>query len=247
MKLTTTSPIIALAVTAALGLSGCAAISTEMHHGKLTTESKMSNSIMLDPVSDVHKVIYVQVRDTSGQKVDLKNAITTSLKQKGWKITHDVAKAHDMLQVNVLQAGKAPNLRAVWQSMNSGYSSALLGGFAGVAAGLATDDVGTGVGVGVATGAVSWVANEMVKDVTYSMITDVQVSVRVNGVVKQSTRSNLSEGTQTSIKQTYNKKTPWIRYRARVASVADKVNLKFNDAKRTLVQEVSNEIAGIFG
>lgn len=246
MSLLRKTPQIAMAVTIALGLSGCTAISTEMHHGKLSTASKMSNSIFLDPISDSEKVIYVQVHDTSGQKVALKSAISTLLTDKGWTVTHNVHKAHDMLQINVLQAGKAPNVASVWQSMNNGFGSAMLGGFTGLAAGLATGDAGTGVGVGVATGAISWVANEMVKDVTYSMMTDIQVSVRVNGIVSHHTKAHIAQGSSTTTNETYNTKSHWLHYRARVASVADKVNLKFKDAKPALERQVASEIAGIF-
>ncbi|WP_107517375.1 complement resistance protein TraT [Piscirickettsia salmonis] len=38
--------------------------------------------------------------------------------------------------------------------------------------------------------------------------------------------------------------TPWL---AAIASVADKVNLKFSEAKPVLAKQVSKEISGIFG
>ena len=234
-------------VTTAAGLlSGCAAISTEIQHGKLQTQSKMSRSIFLDPVASQDKVIYVQVHDTSAQDVNLTSALVANLKAKGWRVTRDLSKAHDLLQVNVLQAGKAPNMTAVWQSMNAGFGSTLIGSFAGVAAGLSSNDVGTGLGVGMAAGAVSWMANQLVKNVTYSMMTDIQVSVRLKGEATENVQSNLSQGTQTVSQQSYQKKTHWLHYRTRVASVANQVNLKFVQAKPLLVKQVSHEIAGIF-
>ena len=52
--------------------------------------------------------------------------ITKALQTQGWQVTNDVDKAHDMVQVNVLQVGKAKNQESVWQSMNSGFGNALL-------------------------------------------------------------------------------------------------------------------------
>lgn len=227
-------------------LAGCSAISTAIKHRNLETESKMSQTIFLDPVSQKDKTIYVQVRDTSGQDVNLKDALVAALKGQGWQVVNDVDQAHDMVQVNVLQVGKAPNQQAVWQSMSSGFGNAIVGGFTGVAVGLATDSVAAGMGVGAATGAIGWVADQMVEDVTYSMITDVQVSVRTAGVT-ETTQGNLAQGTSTTVKQSYTQKTDWLRYRTRIASVADQVNLDFKDAKPTLVSETTKEIAGIFG
>lgn len=227
-------------------LTGCSAISTEIKHHSLHTQSKMSNTIFLDPVSDKDKKIFIQVRDTSSQKVHLKEAIASNLISQGWTVTNDMDKAHDMVQVNVLQAGKAQSPESVWGSMNNGFGNVLLGGLSGVSTGMLTNSVGIGLGVGVATAGIGWIANEIVSDVTYSMITDIQVSVRVKGEVSQNTESKLSQGTESTTTQTYHQKTNWLRYKTRIASVADQVNLEFKDAKPILVKEVSAEISGIF-
>ena len=82
--------------------------------------------------------------------------------------------------------------------------------------------VGSGVGVGAGVAAVSWIADQYVQDKSYSLITDVQISVR---------KSDQS----------------WTRYNTRIASVADKVNLKFEEAKPVLVTQIAQETAGILG
>ncbi|OAJ33474.1 Lipoprotein YlpA precursor [Piscirickettsiaceae bacterium NZ-RLO1] len=120
-----------------------------------------------------------------------------------------------MVQVNVLQVGEAPNVQSVWQTMATGYGSVMMGGFTGVAAGLATGSAGAGLAVGGATAAASWLADTLVKDVTYSMITDVQVSVKTDGKITQTTKSNLSQGTESTTTQTYSQKTHWLRYKTR--------------------------------
>ena len=69
------------------------------------------------------------------------------------------------------------------------------GGLAGLATGYVTGSTGAGVAAGVAVTGISWLASELVKDKTYSMITDIQVSVRVAGNgIEQTTHSSLSQG-----------------------------------------------------
>ncbi|MCF6808549.1 complement resistance protein TraT [Thiotrichales bacterium 19S9-12] len=227
-------------------LSGCAAMSTAMNHHSLKTESKMSQSIFLDPVSKNEQTIYVQVKNTTAEDIDLQTSLVSELESRGWEVTDDIDQAHDMVQVNLLQLGEAPNPQTVWSSVNSGFGNALMSGLAGVSTGLAYHSTGVGLSVGGATAAASWITDSLVKDVTYSMITDVQVSVRTDGEVTEVTQSNLSQGASASTKQTLNKKTDWLRYRTRVASIADQMNLDIEDAKPVLAREVSKEIAGIF-
>ena len=43
-----------------------------------------------------------------------------------------------------------------------------------------------------------------------------------------------------------NQKTNWMRYRTRIASVADKANLDFEEAKPVLIDGITKQIAGIF-
>ena len=85
-----------------------------------------------------------------------------------------------------------------------------------------------------------------VKDVNYAMITDIQVSERTNGPIYQKTKSNLKQGTSAQTVQQYSEKTNFKRYRTRVVSNADKVNLKFAEARPALEQGLVQAISGIF-
>jgi hypothetical protein len=246
MKKLTKNTISLLVGTSLLSLTGCSAISTEIHHHKLQVSSRMSKSIFLDPVKQSDKVIFVQVHNTSDQKINLRKDIVSNLEDGGWTVTNNIEKAHDLVQVNVLQIGKAPNIQSVWASMNEGYGNALLGGFAGVASGLAMGSVGGGMAVGGVVGGGSWLADQLVSDVTYSMLTDVRVSVRTDGEITQNTKSHLAQGTDTNVSQSYNIKTNWLRYQTRIASVADQVNLDIKDAIPQLTKQTSSEIAGIY-
>lgn len=229
-----------------ISLSGCAAIDTEMNHGSLTVNSKMSNSIFLEPTSSSKHTIYISVKNTTDQNLSgISMEIKQQFRDSGWRVVDEPERAYNLLQVNVLQAGQAKDPNSVWQSVSSGYGALLAGGLAGTATGYLTNSVGAGLGVGALVGVGSWVADKMIKDVTYSIITDVQVAVK-SGHVHQSTLSNLRQGNSSVETQYHSKNSQWQKYRTRIATVADQANLKFSDAKPKLINQLARETAGIF-
>lgn len=237
-----------LAIGSMVTLSGCTAMSTMIHHGSLTAESKMSNSIILPPTSNKDKTIYVQVKSTTDYDFKgLKKQLVANLQSEGWTVVDDVDQAHDMVQINVLQAGEAQSPQAAWGALGGGFGSSIAtGGLAGLAAGYATGSTGMGIGVGAGVTGISWVADQMVKDVAYSMITDVQVSIRSKGKVTQTTQSDIAQGTSTATQQTIQQESDFMQYRTRIVSVADQVNLKFEEAKPVLEKQIAKQVAGIF-
>ena len=213
--------VISLAV--AIGTSSCAAASAQIHHSDLTVESKMSNSIFLNPLDTADKKIYVQVKNTSTETLhDLSRQIKLDLAANGYTVVRDPKLADDLLQVNVLQFGAAKTPEEVWKSMHSGYGSVVTGALAGIGVGVFSGSAAWGVGAALGVAAASWIANEMIQDKAYSMITDVQISV------KQADKT-------------------WHKHDTRVATVADKVNLKFEEAKPVIVKQIAQEITSIFG
>ena len=240
-----------LILVAFFDLSGCRALTTAIDHRNLTIDSRMSDTIFLDPVPPAKKTIYVQVKNTTPEDIsDLKKTLTKQLASHGWRIVKDVNKAHEMVQVSVRQVGKAPSPESVWESMSSGYGGTVaLGGLAGLTMGPgARNPTSTALGIGLLVGGVaSWVGDRLAEDVTYSVITDVQVSVRTDKPVTQTARSNLSQGSKSTLVQSYSKAGKWLRYRTRVASLANKMNLEFESAKPLLTRQLAKEVAGIFG
>ena len=80
-KITTLTTASALLIS----LSGCTAMSTMIKHRNLATESKMSNSIMLPPLSPDEKTIFVQVKDTTSYDFDqLKTDLVSDLQKSGF-------------------------------------------------------------------------------------------------------------------------------------------------------------------
>lgn len=232
---------ISLAVAA---LSGCAAISTEINHGSLQTSTKMSNTIFLPPFPEDEKRVYVSVKNTSDQDVEIQNLVEQDLQQRGYTITTNVSGADAILQVNILQAGKSTQ-SAVSSAFTDGFGGALLGATAGGLVG--QDWQGAAVG-GLAGAAVSSLADAVVKDVVYSMITDVQISAKVpDGIMTiQTTTSNLQQGTGTTVSSQSSAKSNMQLYQTRIVSTADKTNLDFKEAKPILEKNLAHEIANLF-
>jgi len=103
-------------------------------------------------------------------------------------------------------------------------------------------------GFGLLGAVAGTIANAAVKDVTYTMITDLQISERApKGVsVHQETDSNMSQGTSTHVSQHMKSISKWKRYRTRIVSTANKANLEFEEAKPALEKGLSKSISGIF-
>ncbi len=91
---------------------------------------------------------------------------------------NDPAQAKVILQVNVLQVGKIqPD--ALQSALGGGYGAVLGSGVAGAGIAALSGGGGTAIGAaGLGVGAADWVGGLLVKNVTYSVITDVRVLQR---------------------------------------------------------------------
>ncbi|HHU0102148.1 TPA: complement resistance protein TraT [Legionella pneumophila] len=228
-------------------LTGCAATQTAIEHGSLQVSTKQSETIFLDPVSNTQKTVYVSVKNTSDEDVDIAPQLKTALSSHGYKVINNPNSAHYLLQANVLKIGKM-SIAASQSALGGGYGSAIAGAVAGTAAGSFTQSSTGMIAGGLAGGVIGLAADSLVKDVNYTMITDVQISERVGKGVKvnEQFQSHLKNGSATVTSQTSSRDSQYQRYRTRVVSNADKVNLKFQDARPALEQGLVKVISGIF-
>jgi len=94
-------------------------------------------------------------------------------------------------------------------------------------------------------GAGELIAGSLVKKVTYTMITDAQLSEKSDKPVAQTQTANVQQGTSTTVFQNVAEESGWRLYRTRVASTAVKVNLEFDEARPALTQGLLRSLAGI--
>ena len=89
-------------------LNGCSAIDKSIKHGTLDVQTRMSETVFLDPVADDKKTVILQIRNTSDKKdLEIQSEIKIAIEDKGYKIVTDPNKAHYMIQANILQVGKS--------------------------------------------------------------------------------------------------------------------------------------------
>jgi hypothetical protein len=245
-KLTRFTRAALLAVSVSL-IAGCAATHTMIAKRNLDVQTKMSDTVFLEPVGASKKTIFVQFRNTSDKPdFSIESEILSGLKARGYTIMDEPEDAHYIMQAYILQVGKV-SPTAAESALNVGYGNA---GGAVTAAGVAYVagvESGRGlVGAGIAGGATSLIANAMVKDVTYSAITDMQISERVGGTVTRKSQHQLKQGTSGSTSENYSDESNFKRYQTRIVSVANKANLKFEDALPELRKGLIHATVGMF-
>ena len=239
--------VIAVITTSMGSLVGCNTTSKMIKHGKLEVETKMSETIFLDPIDDNKKTVLLQIRNTSDKSgLEIESKIRSAIESKGYRIVNSTQSANIMIQANVLQVGKS-TLENPFQALTGGYGSGLEGFATGAAIAGATGGSGRSMlGIGLITGIGNTVLDAAVEVVNFTMITDLQISEKADGeYVSESSDANLKQGTSGYKKSTWEKKTNWKKYQTRIMSVAKKTNLKFEEAEPKLTEGLVKSISGL--
>ncbi|AEY00249.1 conjugal transfer surface exclusion protein TraT [Oceanimonas sp. GK1] len=228
-----------------LALSGCSAMHTAIKKRDLEVKTQMSDTIWLDPVSGSAKTVYLQIRNTSDKDVQIAEKLRQNFEQKGYTVTTDANSAYYWVQMNVLKVDKM-DLREANSYLSSGYGAGLTGAAAGaLAAGYGYNSSGAAVAGGIVGGIIGIAADAMVEDVNYTMITDLQISEKVNGKVSVNSQGALAQGNAGRTNVSYSKESNRMRYQTRVVSTANKVNLEFEEARVALEDNLARSVGGI--
>jgi hypothetical protein len=226
-------------------LTSCAATQTALEHHSLEASTHLNPTIFLDPVSQNQKTVFIAVRNTSQETLSLEKPLAHALTERGYRVVKNPSQAHYHLQANVLKIGKMSE-SASKQASYGAFGSTLAGAGTGAALG-AFGNGNTMLAGGIAGGALGLVADSLVKDVNYTVITDVQISVRVGkGAVQNHFNASLQNGSSSGTYQTMSQRGDYQYFKTRVVSHADKVNLTFEKAKPVLEQGLIKALAGIF-
>lgn len=235
--------VAAIAATTLL-LSGCGAMSTAIKKRNLEVKTQMSQTIWLEPSSQ--KTVYLQVRNTSDKDMsDLQTLLAQDLQAKGYTVTSSPNSAYYWIQANVLKADKM-DLRDAQGLLSSGYEGAAMG--AALGSGITAYNSNSGgaiLGVGLAAGLAGMAADAMVEDTNYTMVTDLQISERSKTSVTTDNVAALRQGTSGIKLQTSSEEGNRMKYQTRIVSNANKVNLKFEEAKPVLEAQLAKSVAGI--
>lgn len=232
-------------------LASCNAVHKSIRYSDLDVQTKMSATIFLDPAAESQKTVLVQIRNTSDKPdFSIENEVKQALQTKGYKIVSDPKLAHYLLQANVLQVGRGREDNP-FCSLNGGFGGAVEGAGAGALAGalIGSGSNNTGGGAligGLVGGLAGTVTDALVEIMTYTMITDIQISERAGPVHVQETGINhLQQGTSSLKSQTYTESSAWKKYQTRIVSAAQKANLSFEEASPSLKQGLIQSLGGI--
>lgn len=227
---------------------GCAATHVALNKRDLDVQTKMSATVFLDPVSQKDKTAFVQFRNTSDkQALDLSAELSAAIANKGYTIVMDPDKAHYILQTNVLHVGKT-SASAAENALNGGYGGSLGAGMGVAAAAYATGHTNDkGVVAAALIGAIgNTVANAMIKDVYFSIVTDIQIKERSKTAVNVNSQHTLAQGTSGSSQSTFSESSEYKTYQTRIVSTANKVNLEFAEAEPELRTGLVRSLSGLF-
>ena len=228
-------------------LIGCASARLKLSKGQLDVQTKMSETLFVDPPeSDEAKTFYLRANNTSDKEFDIAENLRRALMAKGYRPVSQPSRAHFVVQINILQVGKSSQAAAdTWFYRGYGNAGGAMQDTAYIAG--ATDDK-TFVGLGLLGDISSLVADSVVKDVYYSAITDVQIKERLGKGQKAETVSVHANRSGTS-GHTYSRvedKGQWKISQTRILSFANKVNLEFEAAAPELKKALVQSVAGVF-
>ena len=234
-------------------LSGCAATEVMISKRNLDVQTKMSETVFLDPVGPEKMIMHIQIRNTSDKdNFDIVAPLKEAMIKKGYRITEDPNKAYYRLQANILSVSKTDPTAAA-AALNSGYGGALalgavLGGGVGYAAGGYGGAIGGGLAGAALGGVTELVTGALVKDVLFMVVTDIQlVEKAADGViVRQDNQQSLKQGMGGSSQQSSSEVTKFKKYRTRVVSTANKANLEYEEAAPALTQGLTKSLSGLF-
>lgn len=223
--------------------TSCSALHTSVSKRNLDVQTKMSDTIWLEPVAPSQKTIFVQIRNTSGKELRLEEKVIANLQKKGYTVVSNPNNAHYWLQANVLKVDKV-DLRE--GNQDSFANSILAGGVGAMLGGQRSGGVYTAVGWGLAAATVSTIADALVKDISYAMVTDILITQKTGKIITTTTKNMVKQGTSGASFSTATETTNADKYSTRILSIANKVNLKFEDAVPLLEDELVKSLSGIF-
>ncbi len=227
---------------------GCAATQIALEHKNLEIQSKMSATIFLDVEKRQEKTVYLDIKNTSDKEVDVQLLIKARLEKSGYTILPNAKDAFYILQLNILQVGKS-DPSALRDALGAGFGGPLACAVAGTVIGANSSSPlrmfnGGAIG-GLLGGAGEMISGALVKNVTYSMITDVRILERTDEAAAQQVESSFAQGTGTQVTQSSQGTTTRHKFQTRVVSTANQVNLKFEEAVPQLQAQLAKSVASI--
>ncbi|MEH8021603.1 complement resistance protein TraT [Rheinheimera metallidurans] len=190
-------------------LTACTAVHTSVAKRKLDVQTRMSQTVYLDPVEPEQRTIYLDIKNTTAEyTLPLADDVRSFMLQRGYLIVDSPLSAQYWLQVNVrtvlkerpdivlaaeygmtaeetqalLEPGMAPPppRETSQQSDNRYNQGAAVFVDTSVGTNLDGKDIARALVVLAAFAGAEYIGNQLVKDKYYTMLTDVQIAERIS-------------------------------------------------------------------
>ncbi len=254
MKIITTSlrNIIGAAVVISV-LGGCAATQVAISKKDLDVQARTSTAIFVDPVSREKRTIYLEIKSgvMEFNRGKFKQFVLEQFAQfsDGYKVIDDPDAAQYQMIVYVLNLEKT-SPTAAQAALNQGYvgSGTIIAGATAGALLSQSNPVAGGFAGGLIAGVGGLVADSFVKDVTFMLVSDVQIKEKAAaGVIgKKDSRIDTKISDAGSSQQTFSEATNKKEYRTRIVTTANQVNLKIEAAEDQMFKKTAYAMAGFF-
>jgi hypothetical protein len=235
-------------------LGGCAATQVALSKKDLDVQARTSTAIFVDPVPREKRKIYLDVKsgvmefDRRAFKQFVIEQFTTA-NDNGYQIVDDPDGAQFLMVAYVLNLEKT-SPTAAEAALHQGFlgsgAAAMAGG--AVAGRLIGGNMAGGFAGAAVAGGAEFVSGNLVKDVTYMLICDIQISEKAakGVIVRKDTRVNTKVSDAGSSQQTVSEATNKKEYRTRIVTTANKVNLKLEEAQELMFKKTAYAMAGFF-
>lgn len=213
-------------------LAGCAGVKLSKEKADLSVNTTVSQSVFLTPVKPSERTVLVQIRNQSSRAdFEFAKSVRQAIANRGYTLVEDPNKATYILQANLLSLTESKNAA---DSSKDNLAGAVVGGAAGSAVGKGDGKV-VGAAAGAVLGALATGAfNSSQLDIAFSGIVDVQLQERN------------PTGKKDDMNRDYSIDGKWIQHNTRVNVTANKVNLKFNEARVGIRNGIAQALAGLF-
>jgi len=237
---------------AVIVLGGCAATETALSHRDLDVQARTSTAVFVDPVPAAKRTVYLDIKSgvMEFDRRKFKDFVREQFgdNDSGYKIVSDPDQAQFQMVAYVLNLEKASPSAAA-EALNRGYmGGAIAAGAAVGAVSYSRRPVTGAVGVGLAAGAVELVSGALVKNVTYMLVCDVQITEKAKEgvIVRKDTRINAKVSDAGSSQQSTSEVGDRKEYRTRIVTTANKVNLTLEEAQDLMFKKTAYALSGFF-
>jgi len=228
-------------------LCACSGLEVAMENKDVSVLSSLDNVPFLD--AQPGQKVYVKIQNFSEypELGQLSSIVGQKYQQRGFVLTHSPDEADWIIEAKIVNIKKEDySAREIkgGSSSESAITGAGVGGTAGFLSGgdLRSGLVGALIG-GVLSGAADLTVNSWVKLGYLTIVTDIQVRERTQAVETEITSTQKIGNVEEKVKG--NIESNWMKYRFQALTRAKKANLKWEDCKDKMVEEISRILASL--